>query len=262
MITASALLWGTGAETLPAEKRKPFTLARANALSSALVLLRNGRALRRLALAGGLYMSCITPTSGFRQGIRTLARPNALGWSPAQSSYLDSATFLWSSFSGKFVIPRLLRKYNNKGAFELWSVVVVVASLAVSQSWRPVGASQLRRSVQYIIPALLVTHPWGEVCMNSIRVMVVKQGISVTDAGRGELSAGYEVLTKVCQVLSTLGWAGLFSRFANADPRSALGRARPAIDGAVISPLHYSSLVVVHTEHNARGRLDGSAACG
>ena len=86
----------------------------------------------------------------------------------------------WNSFSNKFVQPPLLRKYNNKGAFEIWSVVAIVCAVGVSLSWRPAGtASQLRRSIQYAIPALIVTHPWGEVCMNSIRAMTIKQGIAV-----------------------------------------------------------------------------------
>jgi DHA1 family tetracycline resistance protein-like MFS transporter len=180
LITGSSVLWATGAETLPPEKRKPFRFGRSNPFSSVLVLLRNGRGLRQLALAAGIYNSCITPTVGFRQGLRTLATPHGLNWSPAQSNLLDSANFLWNSFSNKFVQPPLLRKYNNKGAFEIWSVVAIVCAVGVSLSWRPAGtASQLRRSIQYAIPALIVTHPWGEVCMNSIRAMTIKQGIAV-----------------------------------------------------------------------------------
>ena len=110
----------------------------------------------------------------FRQGFRTLSpEVNGLGWSPSQSSYFDSANSLWNMSSSKFLVPRLLKRYDNKGAFELWSVVAILSYLAVSQSWRPAGASMLRRAVQYAIPAILVTHPWGEVCSNSIRAMVI-----------------------------------------------------------------------------------------
>eukprot|EP01045_Picozoa_sp_COSAG04_P045517 COSAG04_NODE_15996_length_513_cov_0.746377_1_plen_61_part_01 len=35
--------------------------------------------------------------------------------------------------SSKFLVPRLLKRYDNKGAFELWSVVAIVSYLAVSQ---------------------------------------------------------------------------------------------------------------------------------
>ena len=108
----------------------------------------------------------------FRQGFRTLSpEVNGLGWSPSQSSYFDSANSLWNMSSSKFLVPRLLKRYDNKGAFELWSVVAILSYLAVSQSWRPAGAAMLRRAIQYAIPAILVTHPWGEVCSNSIRAM-------------------------------------------------------------------------------------------
>ena len=54
-------------------------------------------------------------------------------------------------------------------------MVAIVSYLAASQSWRPAGATRLRRALQYAVPALLVTHPWGEVCSASIRTMVIKR---------------------------------------------------------------------------------------
>jgi hypothetical protein len=77
-----------------------------------------------------------------------------MGWTPSESSYFDSLNFLWNSISGvraiifcpyiyrdspykrewgergkrncgppvgQFVIPKLLKKYKPKGAFEVCS---------------------------------------------------------------------------------------------------------------------------------------------
>jgi hypothetical protein len=136
-----------------------------------------------------------------------------MGLSPAECSYLDSGNFLWNAASTQWVVPRLLRKYNNKGAFERWSWVAIVCHILVSQSWRGHGGNKLRMVLQYAVPAMLVCHPWGEVCNNSLRAMIIKQGIEVTDAGRGELSSSYDVFIKLAQVLSPMVWSFLFNAF-------------------------------------------------
>ena len=128
---------------------------------------------------------------------------------------------------------------------QVWSLVGIASYLLASQSGRPLDATKMRRALQYAFPALLVTHPWGEVCCSTIRTMVgqrggpagsatlpgiikdrcsavaepelsahlysecvaaagepqvIKQGISTTDAGRGELSSAYDVMVKLAQV--------------------------------------------------------------
>ena len=49
------------------------------------------------------------------------------------------------------------------GSFELWSVVAMLSYVWIGLSWRPVGQSNIMRYLQYGIPAVLVSHPWGEV---------------------------------------------------------------------------------------------------
>ena len=44
------------------------------------------------------------------------------------------------------------------------------------------------------------TSRWSEPARFAILPMVVKQGLAVTDAGRGELNAAFEGLTSVTQV--------------------------------------------------------------
>ena len=94
-----------------------------------------------------------------RQGFRTLdLASQGLGWTPSESSYFDSVNAVWNTLSSRFVIPRLLKRYNNKGAFERWSLVAIACYLGASQAWRPAGATKLRRALQYAIPAVRPPH--------------------------------------------------------------------------------------------------------
>lgn len=57
--------------------------------------------------------------------------------------------------------------------------------------------------------------------------MVIKQGISTTDEGRGALSSAFDVMVKLAQVPAGLCWAALFSLFANAKPGSFAAKVGP-----------------------------------
>ena len=81
--------------------------------------------------------------------------------------------------------------------------------------------------LQYAIPAMLVSHPWGEVCNGSLRAMIIKQGIEVTDAGRGELSSAYDCMIQLAQIPTPILWSWLFSKFGNAAQGTLLGSIGP-----------------------------------
>ena len=57
--------------------------------------------------------------------------------------------------------------------------------------------------------------------------MVIKQGISTTDEGRGALSSSYDVMVKLGQVPAGIMWGALFTAFANAKPGTFLGQIGP-----------------------------------
>ena len=62
------ILWITGPETLKKEKRRPFSLAKANPLSSIKLLMVNGAGLRRLSLSAMFFFAVIPGTWNFRTG--------------------------------------------------------------------------------------------------------------------------------------------------------------------------------------------------
>eukprot|EP01043_Picozoa_sp_COSAG02_P041771 COSAG02_NODE_3492_length_6657_cov_20.300091_7_plen_97_part_00 len=87
--------------------------------------------------------------------------------------------FGWNFLSLKFVVPRVIA-LGPRVAFERWSLVAAACFVLMGLSPMPVGrASLLRRSVQYIVPAMLVCHQWTEVSSFAMRAMVVKQAMAV-----------------------------------------------------------------------------------
>ena len=71
--------------------------------------------------------------------------------------------------------------------------------------------------------------------------MVIKQGISTTDEGRGALSSSYDVMVKLGQVPAGIMWGALFTAFANAKPGTFLGQIGPTPFPPLLprdSPIH------------------------
>ena len=227
LMVATSLLWATGPETLTEEKKKPFTMGKANPFKAIKLLLSNGVGLRRMSLAAGVFFAVIPGCWNFRTGYRTLNTQYGMNMTPNETGYFDALNFGWNAISAKFVIPPMLESWGNKLAFERWSWIAIACHLLVSQSWRPAGASKLRMVLQYAIPAMLVSHPWGEVCNGSLRAMIIKQGIEVTDAGRGELSSAYDCMIQLAQIPTPILWSWLFSKFGNAAQGTLLGSIGP-----------------------------------
>lgn len=126
LFALQVLLFATGPETLPENKRKPFSLRSANAFGSLRLLFTNGVGLRRLVLASGLFQGCtsnwcvaiLLPKATecyerfmhlfnsaikcgcnmihcnglVRRGIREPFRAGALGWTSTQSAYMDTVS--------------------------------------------------------------------------------------------------------------------------------------------------------------------------
>jgi hypothetical protein len=82
----------------------------------------------------------------------------------------------------------LLRRYAIQG--------LAAASFVLAVAGRRV------QSVLYALAFCLV-QATGGVCQTAMRVMVVKQGIEVTDAGRAELNSAFAGLGKITQVSAT-----------------------------------------------------------
>ena len=86
----------------------------------------------------------------------------------------------------------------------------------MGQSGRPVGASRLRKSLQYAGPALVLQDPWTDPVSYSIRSCVIAQGIETTTTGRGELTAAYDAVTDMVGCVMPMVWGNLFQLFSTA----------------------------------------------
>ena len=93
----------------------------------------------------------------------------------------------------------LLRRYAIQG--------LAAASFVLAVAGRRV------QSVLYALAFCLV-QATGGVCQTAIRVMVVKQGIEVTDAGRAELNSAFAGLGKITQMFMPLIWASCLHFFS------------------------------------------------
>ena len=81
-------------ETLPEERRKPFSLKQANPLSNVMLLMRNGRGLRGLACAGTCFFASQSTWS-----IQAMYRLGPLNWTPGENSYFHAVEDLAVSAS-------------------------------------------------------------------------------------------------------------------------------------------------------------------
>ena len=81
--------------------------------------------------------------------------------------------------------------------------------------------------------------------MNSIRAMTIKQGVSVSDVGRGELSSAYSVFTTLFGAATPILWGKCFAYFAKADTNSSLGVLGPYGHMMVVAAVRLVALLCV-----------------
>jgi len=193
-------------ETLPpGPRRKPFSLAKANPFANVLLLFRNGRGLASLATACSAYFLCQSNWS-----IAASYRMGVLGWTPAHSSYFNTISNLFSSLSaGKLVLP-FMKRAGNRMAFQQGCLIATCAYVGCGLSW--IGSSKVRTALQYGLSVALL-QAWPAACLHSVRAMIVKQGIEVTSAGKGELNAAISGLGSLSGIIGPgLLWGPLFKR--------------------------------------------------
>ena len=260
MAAQAALFVLCSPETLPPSKRKPFRYATANPIASIRMLFGNGPGLRRLALAACTYCSC-TSTWSTMEPFR--ADPRGLGWPASWQSAYNSACFLSSAVSQAFFIPWLIQTLGNLGAFKRWSMVAGAAYFCVGQAGRPLGASRLRKSVQYLVPAIVLQDPWTDPCSYPIRALVVKEGIDLGIGGRGEVAAAYDGITDMVGCFMPLVWGWLFGFFSSPPSSGWLGRVAGVLGFgghlALAAELRISGGVIVST---ITGKMLASAQDG
>ena len=139
--------------------------------------------LRKLTLSALLYLGCNNVNmahSGLQLG--------PLGWSVNFKSFFDSGQKIVQAGSEAFAVPRVLAQ-GTRPAFEQVTLIALLCYVAQGIAVGGfLGGSSLAQTLLYGASFVLV-QATGGVCQTAIRVMVVKQGIECTDAGRAELNA-------------------------------------------------------------------------
>ena len=212
----SIFLIGLQRETLPPEKRKPFTLRgvlqKGNPLSNLHLLLGHGPGLRKLTMAVTLFF-CYNSSLQFGPSYRF----GPMMMTPQDSSLFDAAKMPVAALSSGALVTPFVKAVGSKRAFEIGSVVGGLTVLGSAFAWvtsGQFGAPRTQRFIQLgVCELLLVTVPVA--CATSLRSMVVKQGIEVTTAGRGEINAAFAGLGQITGVFMPLFWSNCFAWFAN-----------------------------------------------
>ncbi len=138
-----------------------------------------------------------------------------------EQSYFDSIYNATGAISRRTFLDPLLKRLGNRSAFEVGALLSVLSYFIQSHSWRPVHATRVRMAVQYGC-GLLMMATLPATMGNSMRAMVVKQGLEVSGSGvgKGQLNAAYSGLGQITAVVSALWWGGLYRYFSN-QPASA-----------------------------------------
>ena len=97
---------------------------------------------------------------------------------------------------------------------ECWSWVAGLAYLGCGNSWRPQGCSALQSSAQYAASSIVLHDPWTDPSSFATRALVVYS--DVPEVPSDKLSAGYDHLIDVVNVVMPSVWGWLFSVFSRA----------------------------------------------
>lgn len=212
--------------------------------SNILLLLRNGPGLRGLTIAYTFFAASQSTWS-----IQSMYRLGPLRWTSGQQGYFEVPRLLVASLSsGRLVIPFMERQGNRK-AFEqvhaptlpsavafvplnaCWifqrrlsplqgALVGALAYFLMAVSWMPRGASRSRMATQYCV-AMFMLQSFPAACLHAIKAMMIHQGVSVTDAGKGKLSAAVGGLGNLAGiVMPAFVWAPLFKFFVDGSTSS------------------------------------------
>ena len=158
----------TTQETLDVDKRKPFTLAKANPLSNLAMLFSNGPGLRALALSTACFQSA--------QSTWSIVQPwrfGVLGWTPETNSSYK----LWlqppAIAVDKFFVAPFMRYTGNLRCFEWGSLATAIGYYIWGQCYRPVGASPWRHVLQYGLIQVVTINAFAGPRGHAMRAMFV-----------------------------------------------------------------------------------------
>jgi hypothetical protein len=106
-----------------------------------------------------------------------------------------------------------LKRVGNRVAFEHGALVGALSYFLMAVSWMPRGASKARMAVQYCF-AMFLLQSFPAACLHAIKAMMINQGVSVCDVGKGKLVAAQSGLGALAGiVMPAFVWAPLFKFF-------------------------------------------------
>lgn len=198
-------------ETLPAAHRKKWTsqrLREANPFSNIMLLLRNGPGLRGLTCAYTAFAASQSTWS-----IQSMYRLGPLGWSSGEQGYFEVPNNFVRSFCGDKLVMPFLKRAGNRVAFQQGALVGALSYFLMAVSWMPRGASKARMAVQYCF-AMFLLQSFPSACLHAIKAMMINQGVTVCDVGKGKLVAAQSGLGSIAGiVMPAFVWAPLFKFF-------------------------------------------------
>ena len=124
-------------------------------------------------------------------------RLGPLGWTPAEQSAYSSVLAGANGLTTLFVAKPLIAAWGTRSVYELGSLAAAISYVGLSQSCRPGDASHMRKTIQFCICKIALMTPWSEPAFSAIGPMIIKQGMAVTDAGRGDGSTSRRTATKM-----------------------------------------------------------------
>jgi hypothetical protein len=129
-------------------------------------------------------------------------RLGTLGWSANNmSQYKQSIAWLHGIIQGQ-AIPPILRRLGNRRAGEIATCVGGIGFFLWGNAFQILGSAKGPRFiVGYSLIQFAFVNTWQALSLMSQRASIIEEGIRVTDCGQGELSAGYEGLELIVQVL-------------------------------------------------------------
>lgn len=205
-----AVAW-TIEETLPTEKRKPWTnraLIEANPFSNIMLLLRNGPGLRGLTYAYTFFAASQSTWS-----IQSMYRLGPLSWTSGEQGYFEVPNNFVRSFCGDKLVMPFMKAVGNRVAFQRGALVGALSYFLMAVSWMPRGASKGRMAAQYMA-AMFLLQSFPAACLHAIKAMMINQGVQVTDVGKGKLTAAQAGLGNLAGiVMPAFVWAPLFKYF-------------------------------------------------
>jgi MFS family permease len=182
-VLTMVLLFGTK-ETLGVADRKPFSVKRANPIASMTLLFRLDKGLRALAVS-----QFLKDLSGSLMSVLNMFRMGPMRWTPQHvSQFKQFISPTIGVFQGTLV-SKIVGRLGLKRGFEVGSLVSALGFVGWSQVWRTAAhgargwwvAAGLYTAVYLLFISVMPT-----VANLTMKSMIVKHGLAVSDIGKGK----------------------------------------------------------------------------